>query len=135
MGNEVSGRLPRIDPNDAVTYGRYVFPPGTIISMSIRDMHLDPECHPDPLKFNPERFLDPLLREQTEKYFAPFSKGSRSCVGRELSWLEMRMTVALVIHRFKLTMVNTVEADVSMAHDFFAPFHPKGSRGLQALVD
>ncbi|KPI41854.1 Trichodiene oxygenase [Cyphellophora attinorum] len=135
MGNEVSGRLPRIDPNDAVTYGKYVFPPGTVISMSIRDMHLDPKCHPDPLRFNPERFLDPKLRDQTERYFAPFNKGSRSCVGRELSWLEMRMTLALVVHRFKLTMVNTEEVDVSMAHDFFAPFHPKGSRGLQALVD
>lgn len=134
MGNEVSGRLPRIDTTDAVTYKEYTFPPGTVISMSLRYMHLDPEAHPEPLTYNPDRFLNPAIREQTEKYFAPFNKGSRSCVGRELAMLEMKMTLALLVHRFKFEMVHTTKRDVSMDHDLFSPFKPDDSKGLQALI-
>lgn len=134
LGNEVSGRLPRIDQTDAVTYASYTLPPGTVISMSIRDMHLDPKCHQDSFKFNPDRFLDPVMAEQTEKYFAPWNKGSRSCVGREIALLQMRMAIALIVHRFDLEMVNTTERDISMAHELFSPFHPDDSKGLQVLV-
>lgn len=134
LGNEVSGRLPRIDPSDSVTYKSYTLPPGTVISMTLSDMHLDPSCHDEPLKYNPDRFLDPVVVEKTEKYFAPWNKGSRSCVGREMAMVEMRMTLALLVHRFELTMVDTTEADVGMAHDLFSPFKPDHSKGLQVLI-
>lgn len=134
VGNEVSGRVPRIDPTDAVSYASYTFPPGTVISMTLRDIHLDPKAHPDPLTYNPDRFLDAATAEQTERYFAPWNKGSRSCVGREMAMLEMRMTLALLVHRFDLNMVDTQERDVGMAHDLFSPFHPDDSKGLQVLV-
>lgn len=134
MGNEVSGRLPRYDPQNSITHNGYTFPPGTVISMSIRDMHLDPDCHPEPLTFNPERWLDPSMYKQSEQFFAPFGKGTRSCVGRELAMLEMMMVTANLLHRFNLELFDTTYDDVRMHHDFFSPFHADDSKGLQVTI-
>lgn len=134
LGNEVSGRLPRYDPYNPITYKRYTFPPGTVISMSIRDMHLDSDYHPEPLTFNPERWLDPSMQKQSEQFFAPFCKGSRSCVGRELAMLEMMMATAVLLHRFNMDLFQTTYDDVRMHHEFFSPFYADDSKGLQVTV-
>ncbi|KAK5081460.1 hypothetical protein LTR70_010535 [Exophiala xenobiotica] len=134
IGNEVSGRLPRYDPHNPITYKGYVFPPGTVISMSIRDMHLDPDYHPEPLIFDPERWLDPSMQKRSEQFFAPFGKGTRSCVGRELAMLEMMMVTAILLHHFKMDLFRTTYDDVRMQHDFFSPFHADGSKGLQVTM-
>ena len=134
IGNEVSGRLPRYDPNNPITYKQYTFPPGTVISMSIRDMHLDLNCYPDPLRFDPDRWLDPATRKRAEQWFAPFGKGTRSCVGRDLAMLEMMMATANLLHRFKMDLFETTSDDVRMHHDFFSPFHADDSKGLQVTL-
>lgn len=134
MGNEVSGRLPRYDPQNPITCNGYTFPPGTVISMSIRDLHLDPDCHPEPLKFSPERWLDPSMYKQSEQFFAPFGKGTRSCVGRELAMLQVMMVTANLLHRFDVELFQTTYDDVRMQYDFFSPFHADDSKGLQVTI-
>lgn len=52
----------------------------TPIGMSAYLNHTDPVAFKDPFKFNPDRWLgdvDPRMH----KYFIPFSRGSRSCLG------------------------------------------------------
>lgn len=134
MGNEVSGRLARVDPVNVITYKSYDFPPGTVISMSMRDMHLDPNCHPDPTTYNPNRFLDPMMRKQSERFFAPFGQGTRSCVGRDLAMLEMTMVVANLLYRFDVELFETTWEDIRMDHDFFSPFRKDDSKGLQVTL-
>jgi len=134
MVNGVSGRLPRYDPHNPITYKGYTFPPGTVVSMSIRDMHLDSDCFPEPHVFDPERWLDPSMQKRSEQFFVPFGKGSRSCVGRELAMLEMTMVTAVLLHRFKMDLFQTTYDDVCMRHDFFSPFHADDSKGLQVTI-
>jgi cytochrome P450 len=135
LGNEVSGRLPRIDPTDPITYKHHTLPPGTVVSMTGRDLHLDPATFLNPTQFNPDRWLDSSTKERAEKHFVPFGKGARSCVGRDLAWLEIKMATAVVMHRFELGLFETTERDVAMAHDFFSPFHRADSKGLRVLVE
>lgn len=97
-------------------------------------MHLDPDCHSGPLTFNPERWLDPAMQTRSEQFFAPFGKGMRSCVGRDLAMLEMKMVTANLFHRFNMELFQTTCDDVRMQHDFFSPFHADGSKGLQVTV-
>ena len=134
MGNEVSGRLARYDPHNPIVYKSYTFPPGTVISMSMRDMHLDPYCFPEPNTFNPDRWLDEKTRKRCEQYFWPFGKGTRSCVGRDLAMLEMTMVTANLFNRFDMELHETRWEDVRMEHDFFSPFRRDESKGVQVIM-
>ncbi|KAK6380416.1 hypothetical protein LTS17_005606 [Exophiala oligosperma] len=133
-GNEVSGRLPRYDPNNVIVWRDHSFPPGTIISMNIADMHMDPNCHPRPHEFDPERWLDPSTAATAERFYAPFGKGSRACIGRDLAQLEVLITTATLLDKFDLRIFETEYDDVKPYHDFFSPFQKEGSKGLQVIV-
>lgn len=78
------GRLPRvIETDDAIFSGNCV-PKGTTVGMSSWMMHRNPENYPDPEKFDPERWTDPKVSQKLDnKYFVPFSRGSRQCVGMQ----------------------------------------------------
>lgn len=100
-----------------------------------RDVHLDPECHSEPLQFNPDRWLDPAARKTTERFFVPFGKCSRSCIGRDLAMLEVSMTTANLLHRFDLALFRTGKKDQEMRYDFFSPFHSDDSKALRVTVN
>lgn len=85
-----------------------------------------------PTSFNPDRWLH--ADADASKYFAPFSKGSRNCIGKDLAVVELYLAVANVFGRFDMELFNTTHYDVSLAHDFFAPFNPADSAGLRVMV-
>lgn len=41
-------------------------------------LDLNPDIYPEPFRFWPERWL---VNPPPEKWFLPFSKGTRSCIG------------------------------------------------------
>jgi cytochrome P450 len=134
LGTGVSGRLPRVNRYQATKYQDYELPPGTAVSMSIRDMHYNPEIFPEPNAFKPERWLDPDNKRDLERYLVPFSRGSRGCVGKNLAMAELQMAIGNIFARCNMELFETGEKDVTMAHDFFAPFGPAGSAGLRVMV-
>ena len=52
-----------------------------VVSMSSWCLHQDPKYFPDPVKFDPNRWLDPKEARQIDKAFVPFGKGTRGWVG------------------------------------------------------
>lgn len=148
LGMGVVGRLPRINQNEPMTYTAkttnsassktYTFPPGTVLSMSIIDMHLNSDIFPEPRRFRPERWLDcsPTHLRQMEKCFVPFGKGTRGCLGIELAKEELTLMAGNLFRRFgsNLELYETSERDVSIVHDYFAPFGPKDSKGVRVVV-
>lgn len=58
------------------TDGR-VAPAGTIVSVLYDGLYHNEEVYPEPEKFKPERYLNPINKFA----FAPFSAGPRSCIG------------------------------------------------------
>lgn len=44
-------------------------------------MHRNESVFPSPEKFDPERWLDPVIARVLDKHLVPFGKGSRQCVG------------------------------------------------------
>ncbi|KAH8201463.1 hypothetical protein TruAng_004387 [Truncatella angustata] len=89
--------LPRICPGTAID-GRYI-PAGTIVSTDPFSMTRDPTYWEDPDSFMPERWLlEGANSEETIKVnkaaSQPFSTGPRSCLGKNLAWLEARLTLA-----------------------------------------
>lgn len=49
-------------------------------------VHRNPEIFPDPLRFEPERWLKDDSAE-LEKYLVAFSKGPRGCLGIKCDYL------------------------------------------------
>ena len=53
----VIGRLPRVFPSPSATFNDHFLPAGTIVSTSSWMMHCDPAVFPEPMKFDPEQWL------------------------------------------------------------------------------
>nr|A0A2H5AIZ9.1 RecName: Full=Noroxomaritidine synthase 2; AltName: Full=CYP96T2; AltName: Full=Cytochrome P450 96T2 [Narcissus pseudonarcissus]AUG71943.1 noroxomaritidine synthase 2 [Narcissus pseudonarcissus] len=75
----------------------------------------------DCLEFKPERWITgngTLKHEPAYKFFA-FSAGPRICLGKELSFTQMKMVVATIIYNFHLQMVkgHVVEQSNSILMD------------------
>ena len=79
----------------------YEIPAGTVIGPSIYLTHRRPDIYPDPERFMPERFVDRKIDPYT--YF-PFGGGMRRCIGMAFAMHEMKVVLATVLLRYKLTL-------------------------------
>jgi cytochrome P450 len=78
------GRLPRVIETPDAIFNGYHVPKGTTVGMSIWMMHRNPEIYPEPERFIPGRWKHPEKSKRLDnKYFVPFSRGSRQCVGMQ----------------------------------------------------
>ena len=77
----------------------------TLVSTSAYVVHRDPLVFPNPEAFIPERWLGSDAKEM-QKYFIPFSAGSRGCIGRNLTYLEQTMLLAALVRRYDFTLPN-----------------------------
>lgn len=76
----ISSRAARITDKD-LSYGDWRIPAGTPVGMTTLLMHTDEELFPDPMRFNPDRWMDPTKGKGGDQGFAPFSRGTRMCLG------------------------------------------------------
>lgn len=79
----VATRLQRIAPDRELVYGEWRIPAGTPVGMTTLLMHTDETLYPDPMRFNPDRWMDLDARKTLDKTYAPFSKGTRICIGMQ----------------------------------------------------
>jgi cytochrome P450 family 110 len=81
----------------------YQLPKGTLIVPSIYMAHHRQEVYPQPKQFKPERFLE---RQFSPYEFLPFGGGSRRCLGMAFAQYEMKIILATILSRFKISMLN-----------------------------
>lgn len=93
---------PRVSPGDTVD-GVYV-PKGVYVSADIWSFTRDPRNVGGPAEpgvFEPSRWIEP---GRTRPYSAPFIIGPRMCIGVNIAWLEMRVTLAKLAYAFDLEL-------------------------------
>jgi cytochrome P450 len=129
----VVGRLERISPDKAIQYKDWVIPPGTPVAMTSLLQHRDPLKFPNPMKFDPERWLQQSDNGRLEKYLVPFSKGTRQCMGINLATAEIYLTLATVFRRYNMELYETTERDAEIVHDFFIPHGHQDSKGVRII--
>lgn len=61
-----------------------IVPKGAFIGIQQYFLSRNPKYYPDPLKFDPDRFLPENLRKSNPFAYVPFSAGSRNCIGNQI---------------------------------------------------
>ncbi|KAH7010510.1 putative cytochrome P450 monooxygenase [Ilyonectria destructans] len=92
-----SGRAERVLVKDT-WYSQMYLPQNTIASASTIALHLDPTTFPEPLMFNPQRWLATSSEglQTLDRSFIPFGYGARLCLGKAFATLQVKMLVAAI---------------------------------------
>ncbi|KAF2100215.1 putative cytochrome P450 [Rhizodiscina lignyota] len=126
----VTTRLPRV-VNEPLQYREWTIPPHTPVSMEPVSVLIDPKIFPQPHAFKPERWLG---EQRLDRYQVAFSKGSRQCIGINLAYAELYLTVNALVSQFDLKLYDTSYEDIRMEHDFFTAAPKLNSKGVRVTV-
>ncbi|MCJ1358190.1 MAG: hypothetical protein MMC33_008189 [Icmadophila ericetorum] len=146
----ISTRLLRISPDLPLYYRpneksypglttTFEIPAGTPVGMTSTLVHNNPELFPEPSVFKPERWVtsDGKINRQLAKYLLAFSRGSRQCLGINLAYAEMYMSIAAMTLRLgdRLKLFDTTLDDVEIHHDTIVPAPKMGSKGIRVVIE
>ncbi|MFC5667512.1 cytochrome P450 [Kitasatospora misakiensis] len=85
-----------------VRVGRYEIPRGAEVVYSAATLHRDPAHFPDPLRFDPDRWLARPEKSLPRGAYLPFGAGNRKCIGDGFAWAEMLAALSAVTRRWHL---------------------------------
>ncbi|KAI1814285.1 cytochrome P450 [Poronia punctata] len=129
----ITGRLTRVAPEEPLFYKNWVLPAGTAVSMTLRNISLDPEIFPEPMGFRPERWLptNPDV-DRCNQNIVAFGRGSRICLGLHLAWAEMYVILGNLFRGRDFELVETVrERDVDFVRDCLVGETSANSKGVR----
>ncbi|EEU34711.1 uncharacterized protein NECHADRAFT_97459 [Fusarium vanettenii 77-13-4] len=101
--------MERIVPPSGVTIAGHFLPGGTIAGCSAWVIHQNAEVFgSDAADFRPERWIDatPEQRRRMNNCLFSFGAGARTCIGKNISLLELYKLVPTILRRFELELVN-----------------------------
>lgn len=123
----VPGSTPRYVPYPGAEISGHYLPAGATVSIQAYSAHRDPDVFPDPEVFNPDRWLSetPDMR----RMYIPFgADGPRKCIGIHLAYVELRVILASLFHRFDLSLIEDRDTDRAMdMHELWLAA-PKGQK-------
>ncbi|PBP25265.1 hypothetical protein BUE80_DR003674 [Diplocarpon rosae] len=131
LAHGIVTRDPRRAPDVALQYEDWTIPPNTPVSMTNVDILTNESLFPRPRDFLPERWIG---RPELERYFVPFGRGSRACVGINLALAELYITLAVVFTRFTFDLYETDVSDVQMEHALLVPYPKWETKGVRVAV-
>lgn len=114
--------------------------------MSNYYVHHNEDIFPDSRCFLPSRWLpkpaDPTNSPPTgpdgkkllTRYMCSFSRGTRGCLGINLAWAELYITLATVMRKCEFELYETSERDVRMESEKFVAQARMGSKGVRVTV-
>ncbi|KAL7270771.1 hypothetical protein RUND412_006509 [Rhizina undulata] len=107
LSPSVPGALPRVVLPGGLQIGTEFFPAGVELGVSYYTLHRNPLYYSSPHEFNPSRWLDEA-GEISGDYsaFAPFSIGSRGCIGKRLAYIEIELVLARLVWGFEMKYIS-----------------------------
>ena len=97
-----AGPLARI-AKSSVKIAGYLFEPGTVIVPTHYLVHYREDLYPDARSFKPDRFLE---RRYSPSEYLPFGGGSRRCLGYAFAQLELKLVLATILSKYRLSLVD-----------------------------
>jgi cytochrome P450 len=95
-----------------VELGPYRFPSGTYFFFSQYIIQRDAEYFPEPLRFDPDRFLPENKAARPRFAYFPFGAGSRQCIGESFAWMEGVLMLSTIAQQWRLRFVPGQVVDV-----------------------
>ncbi|KAJ8984450.1 hypothetical protein NQ317_012514 [Molorchus minor] len=96
--------------------------PDTPMILPVMGLQLDPKYFPEPEKFIPERFS----KDNSYSYvYLPFGVGPRACIGQRFGLLQIKIGLAQLIKKFKISINEKTPSQVDYLPFYFLLF-PKG---------
>ena len=80
--------------------GGRAYPAGVLLCPCSHLVHRRADLYPEPAKFRPERFL---ARKYAGHEWFPFGGGNRTCLGMAFALYEMKVVLAMLFTRARLT--------------------------------
>ncbi|XP_025153505.1 cytochrome P450 4C1 isoform X2 [Harpegnathos saltator] len=92
---------------DNINIDDWVIPKDSTVLVSIMLLHRNPAVWPNPLKFDPDRFLPENMRYMHPYSFIPFSTGPRNCIGQRFALLEEKIILTAILRKWRVKSVDT----------------------------
>ncbi|KAK9884799.1 hypothetical protein WA026_009027 [Henosepilachna vigintioctopunctata] len=96
---------------------------GQKLYIPVMGIHYDEEFHPEPEKFDPERFSEAYKGNITSSTFMPFGDGPRNCIGLRLGMIQVKVALATLLHKhkFKLNEKSKCPLEFDVKHPLLSP--------------
>ncbi|PGH10574.1 hypothetical protein AJ79_05396 [Helicocarpus griseus UAMH5409] len=121
-----------------IQYKSYTIPPGTVFGMCHWQQLRDPQIWESPDEFLPDRWLGKnpkaLNGQSLDKYFVPFHRGPRMCLGMYMGQAQLYMSLATLFRRVDLELFETGIDSVRIVEDYFVPLRKRGALGVRVRV-
>lgn len=110
--------------------GEWEFEPRLHFVVDFIGLHTDPTLFPDPMRFNPDRFLE----AGPDTYsWVPFGGGRRRCVGAAFAKLEMDVVLRMLLTRCEIVPTDAPDEKWRFRGVAFAP--KKGGMAKMRSID
>lgn len=120
MWPAVAWILARKAPPGGGVIGDRSFPAGTIVGVSAHHYHrrAADAFGPEPEKYKPERWLQggEEDRKRREANFLAFGGGTRICIGRNISILEISIALPMLLRNYSMSLVPAPKQDAAADH-------------------
>jgi cytochrome P450 len=122
----INNALFRTVQKGGVIINNTFYPEGTDLGSSIFEINRNEKYFAEPHEFKPERYLEGTEEERKEakKYWVPFGRGNRTCVGQTLAYVITVQTVARVIWEYDVRLApesccgSVPEEELASHHNF-----------------
>ncbi|KAE8751809.1 Cytochrome P450 CYP4, partial [Frankliniella occidentalis] len=94
------------------TLASYRLPAGTTLLLNVFGAHRDPLHWPDPLLFDPDRFLPERVRGRHPCAYVPFSSGARNCIGSRYAMMNLKAFLATVLRALRVDRADDPYTDI-----------------------
>jgi len=100
--------LARVVPKGGAIIAGTAFPEGVVVGINSWVAHGNTSVFgPDAKTFRPERWLDSAEQSaKMERYFIPFGHGSRTCIGKNISLMEISKLIPELVRRFDFALTD-----------------------------
>ncbi|XP_050461379.1 cytochrome P450 4c21-like [Cataglyphis hispanica] len=94
-----------------IRIGKNILPKGADVVLALGKVHRNKKYWPNPLVFDPDRFLPERLENSQSYYYMPFSNGPRNCIGMKYAMISIKVILATLIRTFVFKVDESIGID------------------------